>query len=352
MTRSHHLVILLGAGATRGAFKDQVVPPPLDQDFFDIAGQIAGRGTRRLATRVIKDVFDLYGRASGVGLEQYFRDIETRAEIGRFAKSKNKPKGWERRQHDLEELIRRVLVHTTCELDKGPAKVRNSEVHRDILGHVRAADTLITFNYETVIEESFPDNTLDWTPGDGYGVDASGRTHAWAESWRSKRNVDSRVKSRVHLLKLHGSRNWTLYKTNKVRLKPRPYVVRSRSGVPVFDKCSILPPGWHKRIDKNPYRQLWREARLKLEGCSSLAIIGYSLPDTDLLAKALFSEVSRLRATRRQFLEHLYVADPTESVRNRLVNLFVPALGPMGRVYRYDGIEHLSRAWKTSGPKR
>ena len=113
------LVILFGAGATRGVLKERIPPPPVDQDFFDIASQISGRGTRRLAARVTRDVFDLYARVSGVGLEQYFREIEARAEIGKFAKSKNKPKDWARRQSDLEELIRRVLIQTDGRPQRG-----------------------------------------------------------------------------------------------------------------------------------------------------------------------------------------------------------------------------------------
>jgi len=352
MTANGSLALIIGAGATRGGLLDRVPPPPLDQDFFDIAGQLTGRGTRRLAARVTKDVFDLYRRVSGIGLEQYYRDVEARAEIGRFAKSANRPKDWERRRSDLEELIRRVLIHTTCDLGDGSAHVSDSAAHAELLRHVRDGDTIITFNYDTVIEESLPSGAPAWDPGDGYAVTASGKTKSWAKGWRSKRQLGSAVESRMYLLKLHGSLNWTLDKTNKVRLKPRPYVVRARRGAPVYDKCAILPPGWHKRIDRNPYRQLWREARLRCETCSSLALIGYSLPETDLLAKALFSEVSRLRAARGRFLDHLYVADPSEAVRSRLVDLFVPSLGPKGRVYRYDGIEQLNRAWNVTGPKR
>jgi hypothetical protein len=82
------MVILFGAGATRAAFEQRRPPPPLDSDFFEIAGQLSGRGTRRLALQVTKDVFDLYGRVTDIGLEQYYRDIETRLELSRFAKSK------------------------------------------------------------------------------------------------------------------------------------------------------------------------------------------------------------------------------------------------------------------------
>ena len=71
------MVILFGAGATRAAFSNQTPPPFLDGDFFEIAGQITGRGTKHVARKVTRDVFDLYGRVTGIGLEQYYRDIET-----------------------------------------------------------------------------------------------------------------------------------------------------------------------------------------------------------------------------------------------------------------------------------
>src|ERR1700734_285101 len=98
----HPVVVLLGAGATRGAFQKNSVPPPLDADFFEIAGQINGHGTLRLARSVLSDVRSLYGRFSGVGLENYYRDIETRARIGGITRSANRPKEWRRYQEDLE----------------------------------------------------------------------------------------------------------------------------------------------------------------------------------------------------------------------------------------------------------
>jgi hypothetical protein len=191
-----------------------------------------------------------------------------------------------------------------------------------------------------------PDNGSIWTPRGGYWVDASGITHDWAKKWLTKRGIDKAVSAKVHLLKLHGSLNWVLYRTSKVRLKPRPYVVRSRRGSTVFDKAAILPPGWHKRVDRNPYNALWRQARLKLEQCSSLAVIGYSLPDTDLIARALFLEVSRLRTARKSFIKELHVADISAAAQNRVVDLFVPALGRQGLVFRYGDAQELANAWQ------
>jgi hypothetical protein len=246
------MVILFGAGATRAAFAAKTTPPPLDIDFFEIAGQIAGRGTRRLAQKVARDVFDLYGRVTGIGLEQYYRDIETRLELSKFAKSGNRPKDWQTRTRSLEELIRRVMVHTTCELNEGPARAYHSEIHKMTLSQLQAGDTIITFNYDTVIEESVSSNAALWTPRGGYGVDVTGITHDWTKKWFSQRAIKDTKKTKIHLLKLHGSLNWVLYKTSKVRLKPRPYVVRSRNGKPVFEDAAILAPGWHKRVDRNP----------------------------------------------------------------------------------------------------
>jgi hypothetical protein len=343
--RTPRLAILFGAGATRGALQNRAVPPPIDRDFFDIASQLSGFGTGRLAARVTKEVFSLYRHVSGVGLEDYFRDIEARAEIGEFAKPSNQPKDWARRQSDLEELIRRVFIQTAKDLT---AKER--EIHLGILKRLRPGDVIITFNYDMMIEECIPTDGLHWNPSDGYGFHASGVTLDWARLWKGKHKEVAAGRSQFQVLKLHGSLNWTLYKTNKVRLKPRPYVVRARNGIPVFDKCSVLAPGWHKRIDISPYRQLWRKARLELEKRSSLAIIGYSLPDTDLLARALLSEVCRSRAARERYLKHLYLADPNDEVKDRFSVLFAPALGAKGHVYRYRDIEEFSRKWETRQP--
>ena len=340
------MVILFGAGATRAAFAERETPPPLDADFFEISAQMVGRGTRRLAQKVMRDVYDLYGRVTGIGLEQYYRDIEARLDVSRFAKSKNRPMDWQTRTESLEELVRRVLVHTTCTLDDGPAKPLRSKIHQTILKHVKPGDTLITFNYDTVIEEAIETGFNFWTPKGGYGVHITGITHDWSKHWLDDRHIEKTKKSQIQLLKLHGSLNWVLYKTGNIRLKPRPYVVRSRSGKPVYDKAEILPPGWHKRVDRSPYNSIWRQARLKLEKCASLVIIGYSLPETDLIARALFLEVVRSRRANNNFIKELHVADISQSAKNRILDLFVPALGPTGVVFRYDEAKQLAQTWK------
>jgi hypothetical protein len=336
----HPVVVLFGAGATRGGLRNKSVPPPVDADFFEIAGQIKGHGTPKLARTVLGDVWTLYGRVSGIGLENYYRDIETRAKISSFAKSANKPKDWQKRQENLEELIRRVVVHTTCESKAKHLTPVKSPFHSAILNKLQKGDAILTFNYDLLIEESF--KTADvWTPIGGYGVAVHGIKNEWCKNWLSHRNVTSSQAAKIQLLKLHGSVHWALYKTGEVKLKDRPFVVRTRNKATVFETVSILPPGWNKRIDKKPYKELWKKARLKLEKCKTVIVIGYSLPETDLLAKALFAEVVRLRAARKHYLRELHLADPNESVKQRLVDVFVSALNAQSKVFRYAGIEEL-----------
>jgi len=343
ITLQHPVVIIFGAGASRGGLSEQNVPPPVDRDFFDIANQLLGHGTPKLAKRVLNDVWQLYGRTNGVGLETYYRDLETRAIIGEFAKTANQPKDWRKRQKELEELIRRVYVHTTVDdTHASTVKPKVSEIHKNILKKLEPKDTVITFNYDLIIEESFSSAKL-WNPVNGYGIQTSGKTQGWAKRWLSEKSYENRD-SKISLLKLHGSLNWEVYPNGMtIRLKPKPYLVSTREGKTRYEKISILAPGWNKRIDKNPYKKFWREARLQLEKCKTLIILGYSLPETDLLAQSLLAEVVRTRAARKKFLKQLHLADHNESVKDRFVKLFTPALGPHGKVFKYYDVDEFDR---------
>jgi hypothetical protein len=335
MKLKHPVAIIFGAGASRGGLDEtSEIPPPVDRDFFDIANQLVGHGTPKLAKKVLNEVWQLYNRTNGVGLETYYRDLETRAIIGEFAKTSNQPKDWRRRQKDLEELIRRVYVHTSVkDAHTSTVEPKKSIIHRDVLTKLESGDTIITFNYDLVIEEAFSSAKL-WNPIDGYGIRTSGKTKGWAKRWLNDKKYTKGNKSKILLLKLHGSLNWEAY-PNGIRLKPRPYLISTRLGKTRFEKISILAPGWNKRIDKNPYKIFWRAARLKLERCKTLVILGYSLPETDLLAQSLLAEVVRTRATRTQFLKQLHLADQNETVKERFVRLFTPSLGPHAKVFKY-----------------
>jgi hypothetical protein len=193
---------------------------------LEIAGQIKGHGTPTLARKVLGDVRTLYGKIFDIGLENYYRDIETRATISTFAKSANKPRDWRQRQENLEELIRRIVIHTTCHSKADHLLPVKSTAHTDILSKLKKGDCILTFNYDLLIEESLGTTKL-WTPIGGYGENVHGVTGEWCQNWLQKRGGTNSDRSAIRLLKLHGSVNWTLYKTRQIK-ETRRYLKQSQ----------------------------------------------------------------------------------------------------------------------------
>lgn len=339
------VVVIFGAGATSGAFEasTNLLPPPIDRDFFDTANKLGGRATQKLAKRVLKSVWDLYGKTNRIGLETYYRDIETRGIIGDFTKTDNRPRNWVSPQKDMKELIRRVYIQTTS--TSTDTKHEGSKFHTNILRNLKKGDSIVTFNYDLLIEESFESARL-WNPIDGYGLKAYGKTKEWYKKWIEKRKKGALKKSKVPLFKLHGSFNWVVNKNKDITLKARPYYLgtRNKSGhEPTFEKVSILAPGWNKPIDERPFSKFWDETRRRLEQCKTLVILGYSLPETDFQAGALFAEIVRAHS-KRKTLKQLHIAEPNELVKERFVELFIPALGATGKIFRYKGIREFSES--------
>jgi hypothetical protein len=332
----HPAVFIFGAGATMGSLIDTSdIAPPVDNNFFSIAGRVPSHGTPQLANRVLKNVWDLYGEVYGVGLERYYSDIETRCRIGKCIKQPHKKMDWEKRKADLVELIRRVYVFTTSYLEKNMVMPRLSDAHSNILKYLKRNDAILTFNYDLLIEESFGEKSI-WNPIDGYGFHIPGKTTIWCRKWIEKHRP--KKSSLIELIKLHGSINWALYKNRAVKFKPKPYFSRMKQNKVHHEKICILPPGWDKGFDKNPYKALWEKAHDYLYNCKSLVIIGYSLPETDLTAHALFAEVVRQRVQQNNRITELHIVDPSKVIQDKFISLFEPIIKNSGKIYVYNSI--------------
>lgn len=336
---------ILGAGASFGAYGENKIGekpthlPPTDSNFFQISPQIRDRGTGILADEVLRDVYEQYQKTHNISLEAYYRDIETRGEIGTFAKGKHRPKSWTKRQKNLSQLIRRVLIQTTCKLNENGHYVPiPSEILGRILEKLSEKDAIITFNYDTLIEESFPKDKFIWSPKDGYGIRVGGtKKGEWSKYFLKGKEY---VKSKVTLLKMHGGLNWIEKPKGQVTLKSRPYVARKNHTENVF----LLPPSYHKRIDRNPYKLIWERAKKYLDTVDTLIIIGYSLPQNDFLAQALFAEAFRQRKARRdRSLKKVIIANPDISIRNNFLELLKPAMNSRTQIVTYNDIGEYSR---------
>lgn len=137
------------------------------------------------------------------------------------------------------------------------------------------------------------------------------------------------------VLKLHGSVNWfesagewmflDEYKTSE----PQGLILGDihemffLDNVQTWDRWRIEPvvitPQVYKNFHRDPFPQLWREARTTLEACRRLIVIGYSLPPTDFPAARLMLEA--FADTR---IDELIVINPDETVAPRLERLVRP----------------------------
>ncbi len=97
----------------------------------------------------------------------------------------------------------------------------------------------------------------------------------------------------------------------------------------------IAPPEWNKPIRSGIYQTVWREARKRLVHARAMVFIGYSLPDTDLPAQALF-RLDAGDAGRVEPLELLVVVNPDREARRRIRHVLLNRMDKSTIVIVFD----------------
>jgi hypothetical protein len=201
--------------------------------------------------------------------------------------------------------------------------------HNALVRKLRRKDTVISFNYDLVVERALRPIALK-----------HGKTFGdWLYALSDAPN-DSKLPV---VLKLHGSSNW--------RLPDDHFEVLTRTWKDFDDtpgyrgykgKGTTFPiflPFWDKRIEQEPWLHLWRECLSKLEGVGTVLVWGYSLPPTDVKAQQVFT----LGLSGRRF--RLCIIDPSTGTRERWREMFPEAL-----YWEYDNVrsflKHPPKWWK------
>lgn len=173
----------------------------------------------------------------------------------------------------------------------------------------RCRDTVITFNYDLVLDRAFEQMGIDF----GYGL-----------------NIDQSDASGpdVTFLKLHGSINWKTCPTCEgVKITS---AIDSKNALSNCSDCGqrlsplLVPPSWDKASSGiHGARQLasqWRAAAEALTSATRICIIGYSVPETD----AFFRYLLTLGLAENPRLNILLVIDPSGQVGQKFDNLLDP----------------------------
>jgi hypothetical protein len=169
--------------------------------------------------------------------------------------------------------------------------------------HEYMKNTVITFNYDTVLEESL----ARWKVPVWYGFEGG-----TAEYKDQNRFTFERSGNALAVLKLHGSVNWAGWSTGL-----GVDVYGSYSDVlAAGEKVLLLPPTWRKAFG-GALGQIWDHAVQALSTATRIVIIGFSLPPTDihikfLLAAGLQDNIS---------LRNIYCFNPNPQVENNLFEI-------------------------------
>ena len=180
-------------------------------------------------------------------------------------------------------------------------------------------NTIITFNYDTVLEEAL----ANWKTPFWYGFKPRTVEFDASSKWARENPDDA-----LPILKLHGSVNWARPK----RARGRVSVYGSYSDVLNIDGRVLLkPPTWRKSF-QGPLSEVWNAAIQALSEATRVVIIGFSVPPTDvhfkfLLAAGLQENIS---------LGSIFCFNPDSRVEDNLFKMLRLELSDRGfaRFYR------------------
>lgn len=189
---------------------------------------------------------------------------------------------------------------------RGTARI-NLQTHVDFLQRaLRPKSTIITFNYDPLLKYALghlKSGGISWKPSTGYGLRFEGEF-----SDNEIRMLPAESKSNVQLLKLHGSMNWLVLEGESSH--PPRWLRRENFGGPGY-KCIrekstgvalqplFVPPKPAKDYESVGLTALWEKAGRALESATSLTVIGYSFPKTDVAALDLIRRADHLRNSDR-----------------------------------------------------
>lgn len=197
------------------------------------------------------------------------------------------------------DLLRELRLHlgSICadvRLDFRSSAARLYEEYLRQLYQESRSLTIITFNYDTVVEQALDRVGLEYSYGPSKVV-------RFADKSR-QRAVDKHGAD-VRILKLHGSVNWGICRecseaprgVDLINAVEGSYVPPRNLSCQFCDKQyllpSIVPPVLTKGTALQPFEVLWKSARTALFGAREIVVVGYSLPPADTQALDLIREV-------------------------------------------------------------
>ena len=308
--------VILGAGASRGAscFEDTWAQSPLDADFFDQIDRLKNTSDGKELRKLVEFARDEFGVAERLQMEPFFTQLESLNEFHGSLKVDPGPRVRQYQQHlDNFSSYLAATFRSLRSICSSPGIECNH--HKVLASSLRSGDSILSYNYDCIIDAALcSEGGKSWNARYGYGAEVGGGREAWHDhSGRGRIAKES-----IQLLKVHGSLNWKRRSDGGVDLRRDPYEDDHRS------RNEVIPPVWNKRIAEDPVLgEVWKKARNSLRTGPVLVVVGYSVPDTDLLSQALLRVAS---AEGGKTLSHVLIVNPDQFARRKLMSVLNEAL--------------------------
>lgn len=330
-------VILLGAGATLGSVFPNFTPechPPLNADFFTQLQRITSKH-QKLIRGVMADVVGLFGSNFTLTLEEYFTQLEFLAEAVELAPAKGRAFSSADLRSKRERLMGAVAAVLEMSTDVAVRQGGGCQLHERIVEQLRPKDTVITFNYDCVLDHALRRHAVGkWSTRYGYTF-PSEYTIENEDAWDADPPASASTRS-IHVLKLHGSLNWQVSDNDEhIKMKRR---LHRQNGIPKF---TVIPPVWNKRaMDQHLFKVLWQNAERAIRTARHIAVVGFSFTPTDLHVQSLFRV-----ALAKSNLKTLVIANPSQKDRGQVRAVFAKALERDVVVRQYTDFEAFVSAY-------
>jgi hypothetical protein len=312
---AYKTVFFLGAGASRGAvdhvlLDQKRIKPPLNNDFFKIAATFArAHGKNSAPEQRLKRLLRVFTRdmpAKGMpSMEEAFSLLYVAKD---FPEIFNRGRGRQPVAGERKEIsdFLRLLFPILALLDQGN---NHKTAYDRLAGNLSDGDTLITLNYDTMLDSAL--HRRGWDPKKGYSIGGdTARKVKWSRDSSTDQILD------VQLLKLHGSMNWfvggEVTNLKKVFTSKPVRITKPRSNELAKHIRQIAPPIYGKIFEHEHWQHLWTEAFHALCAAEVIVVVGCSLIDTDFHLRALLSQVARTRKKKDDRFSYACFVDKTK----------------------------------------
>lgn len=315
--------IILGAGASKGAWLDGRLTPPLDAEFLTVAKSLPAF-QRRPGSRALRTHYSVwtkfndfleraglaYDEVDSWRLEQLSTFLEARATLRGLQLEQGRPVEFRAALEKLKGVVSSVLVQrgggSSCQL------------HRRLFEVVETAG-VVSFNYDLIVDQTLAElGLLKW---DAPPYRGASRMRAPKFGRKRIELVDvPRFSGRNHvpLFKIHGSINWERHSEQEHGHRLAGIVP---TGVPNAMLAAyfqpklplIIPPVAAKVEIPDELGSVWKGALRMLALSERWIFWGYSFPQTDTISQVLFRSALNGRANKP-----VVVINPDHAVAQRV----------------------------------